>query len=540
MLTFCILPQSPTLLRIIYQAIYCLEVRMRGSGLVSIRDGAYSRFDHCNAVNELMPTQGLKTFLSKYVDETAVYRRWSQSEDDNPPSPVAMEDSQGVASPFPSNLRGPQSPRDSGLRFQAPHTPPSVSNPHTPASPHPIGQQQHNFGMTSPPTSHMPHPSPSGGVGAGGSGPSGGMMPLSPAQPSPMANSPGPHSLTPYMQGNPAHTDGSPFAALSPAASNWPGSPNIPRPSPRSGQSPDHKPIQIGGGAPGGGGHHLNRVLPQRSWAGAVPTLLTQEALDTLCRPSPHPQQEIASGNDMSPLERFLGCAFMRKQLQRRIQTEDYLKLVPCSEPGVVMFMVDTIKCHVSLKGSHMQSLHIKMSQPPQQPPLIPDKLMTLDELLILEQFFDTRVVAPPYRPNDMVTFCRLLNIGAPRVLKDFIQIMRLELIPDLSMNFRWTVQLSLRVPPSAAPIVPVGMPSFLVVRTKILFFVSFAAVNTLSHFGILQYFFCQPFLCSSKSRELLMGRVWTVLRWCCPLFMTHSPTSHSSLSVVRVPSPLR
>lgn len=41
------------------------------------------------------------------------------------------------------SLRPPQSPRDAGLRFQQPITPPQIgssSNPHTPASPHMIAQ----------------------------------------------------------------------------------------------------------------------------------------------------------------------------------------------------------------------------------------------------------------------------------------------------------------------------------------------------------------------------------------------------------------
>lgn len=262
-----------------------MEVRLRGGGLVSIRDGAYSRFDRINVVLDFTPTQGLKGFLSKYVDENAVYRRRSQSEDDNPPSPIQMDD-------------GPtwkQSPRDTGLRFAAPATPPSNSNPHTPASPHPIGQhgtQHPNFNMTSPPT-HMPHPSP-------------GFMPSSPLnQPSPMtAMSPNPNLA--YLQG---HTD-SPFAAqMSPAASGWPGSPGMPRPSPRPGQSPDHKSQMM---TP-----HHSRILPARSWAGAVPTLLTHEALETLCRPSHHPN---IPGPEMSPLERFLGCSFMKRQLQRLVK----------------------------------------------------------------------------------------------------------------------------------------------------------------------------------------------------------------------------
>lgn len=76
------------------------------------------------------------------MDESAVSRRRSQSEDDNPPSPVTMDSDGGSGSGnvgFLSHHRsGPQSPaqqRD-GLRFHPPLTPPSGSNPHTPASPH--------------------------------------------------------------------------------------------------------------------------------------------------------------------------------------------------------------------------------------------------------------------------------------------------------------------------------------------------------------------------------------------------------------------
>lgn len=122
------------------------------------------------------------------------------------------------------------------------------------------------------------------------------------------------------------HIDGSPFPAsqsmASPAASNWPGSPSVPRPSPaRPGQSPGHAALH----SPQASDHktvsHISRVLPQRSWAGAVPTLLTHEALELLCCPSIHPSN--LPGPDMSPLERFLGCVYMRRQLQRFIQTDD-------------------------------------------------------------------------------------------------------------------------------------------------------------------------------------------------------------------------
>lgn len=473
-LSFCMLPQSPCLMRLTYHAVYCLELRFRANRLVSIRDGASSRFER-NVIEEFTPIQGLKAFLSKYVDESAVYRGRAPHEDDNPLSPMGLEDnyggpssvagvSAGGSSPFlGAGMRGPQSPRDSGLRFPAPHTPPSSSNPHTPASPHPSagggsgsGAQSHaNFNLTSPPAPHMPHPSP------------GGLMPSSPLNPQPsphMVHSPGPNTL--YMQ---SHQD-SPFTAMSPANSNWPGSPSMPRPSPRPGQSPEHK--STGGGVGQGGGvgdRSGTRGTLNRPWAGAVPTLLTHEALETLCRPSPHPNKDINVA-DMSPLERFLGCVYMRRQLHRNIQSEETLTALNSTEPGVVLFKVDGLQCQVMLNQLHMQSLHLKVTQLPPMPDK-PTFQLSPDDLLVIEQYFDTRVAAPPYRPNALHSICRLLNLPG-HVVKDFVQIMRLELKPELGGDqLKWTVQMCMRMPPSALPIVPIGNPCVVLGRMKVLFF---------------------------------------------------------------------
>lgn len=57
------MPQCPTMLRLAYQGMYCLELKLRGIGLISLRDGAYSRFDRSNVVDEFTPTQGLKVIF---------------------------------------------------------------------------------------------------------------------------------------------------------------------------------------------------------------------------------------------------------------------------------------------------------------------------------------------------------------------------------------------------------------------------------------------------------------------------------------------
>ena len=72
-----------------------------------------------------------------------------------------------------------------------------------------------------------------------------------------------------------------------------------------------------------------------------------------------------------------------------------------------------------------MQSLHIKVTQ---VPPNIsgPDGKApyqwNLEDLQIIEQFFELRVTAPPYRPSTLSAFGRMLNVPL-QVLKDFIQV---------------------------------------------------------------------------------------------------------------------
>lgn len=117
-----------------------------------------------------------------------------------------------------------------------------------------------------------------------------------------------------------------------------------------------------------------------------------------------------------------------------------------------------------------MQSLHIKVS------PLNDGKLSVQwspEELQVIEQFFDFRVAAPPYRTSSLGGFGRTLNLP-PLVLKDAIQLMRLDLAPELIPGLKWHVQFCMRVPPSATPqVVPIGHPAILTCREKILLFVS-------------------------------------------------------------------
>ena len=67
------------------------------------------------------------------------------------------------------------------------------------------------------------------------------------------------------------------------------------------------------------------------------------------------------------------------------------------------------------------QSLHLKIE---------PDQAYShhwLPEMIhVLEKFFDTRVAAPPYRPNHLATFTRIL-LCPIEPLKDIVSIIRFD-----------------------------------------------------------------------------------------------------------------
>lgn len=130
-----------------------------------------------------------------------------------------------------------------------------------------------------------------------------------------------------------------------------------------------------------------------------------------------------------------------------------------------------------------MQSLHIKVSSLPmnstdgKQP-----YQWNPDDLEIIEKFFELRVAAPPYRPHSLRGFTRAISVQ-PSVLKDFIQLMRLDLMPDCIQGLKWNMQFCMRVPPAASPpIIPVGNPAVHIARQKILFFVSFYFVCVIKY----------------------------------------------------------
>ena len=70
-----------------------------------------------------------------------------------------------------------------------------------------------------------------------------------------------------------------------------------------------------------------------------VPTIYVVKRLSYFCTLFRPVSLTGSSGSCLvSPLHRFLGCVFMRRQLQHIIKNEEFLTMIATGEPSVIAF----------------------------------------------------------------------------------------------------------------------------------------------------------------------------------------------------------
>ncbi|XP_043223029.1 mediator of RNA polymerase II transcription subunit 14-like [Amphibalanus amphitrite] len=415
---FILLPQTAWHVRLVYRKTYCLSIHLHSDELVSVRDGAFCVSDRSRPLDELTPLRNLSAFLAKYAADPSF--SGVGGEDDTPPSPTSLELDPPSAVPAPA-ARPSGSPA-AHARFAHPMTPGSLSQPHTPASP------------------LQPSPAPAAPV-----------VSSSPAPSSTPLHAPSPGFLP---APSPSHVGHSPAAAgaMSPFTAQ-------PLMSPAVAGSPA-----------------VSKAPATRLRPAAAPVMLSHESFDQLCTRAPVPPAALRAAPDVmqvSPLERHLGCVYLRAHLRKTLEspsTPSIVRLQP-TEQGVIMFKTTCLQCRVRLEPEHVQTLHLSVQPNPDSM-----EQWQPEEMQVLERYFETKVAVPPYRHNTLKTFITMLNRQA-KVLRDFIRILQLEEITSDPNNpkasaMNWSVEWCTTSHPAALPaLIPVGLVSLIIVGNKVLFF---------------------------------------------------------------------
>lgn len=109
------------------------------------------------------------------------------------------------------------------------------------------------------------------------------------------------------------------------------------------------------------------------------------------------------------------------------------------------------------------------------------------EDLTVLERYFNRNVVSPPYKMNNLLSFCRMLTVPV-KVLRDFVLLIKKQMYPDSGQ--RWRVEVCLTLPHETSlrlEKLDSGMPSMVVQGDKVLYVVRSLLphlVPSVVHFG--------------------------------------------------------
>lgn len=206
----------------------------------------------------------------------------------------------------------------------------------------------------------------------------------------------------------------------------------------------------------------INQNQSQAQVQGGLSTLLSYQALSRLMTPGPPPSGMNPSNSIYcSALERFLACAAQRRKISQLLKEKSgVLSEVQQQDRLSTVFTSDCLTYKISLDNQNMQVLRFQvMAETSMQG-------LEREEMVNLERIFDTKVACPPYKLVPLTSFITLLCVPT-RILKDLIQLIKLEFQPNFNPGFHFKLLLS--YPISDAPILNAnpGHPAFVLSRDK-------------------------------------------------------------------------
>lgn len=121
-------------------------------------------------------------------------------------------------------------------------------------------------------------------------------------------------------------------------------------------------------------------------------------------------------------LEKHLGASFMIKNIHERLtKTPARWAATITSDSTAVCFSTDIMQYRFSL------DLHKGTVQMKATPQMIED--WRVEDIEVLERYFESRIGSYPFKTDPILGFCRILSNFPKNVLKDMIQIFRLEMV---------------------------------------------------------------------------------------------------------------
>lgn len=136
----------------------------------------------------------------------------------------------------------------------------------------------------------------------------------------------------------------------------------------------------------------------------------------------------------VSHLEQHLGMSFMIKNIHKRLTGPAWLAtaraLSPISDTTVICYASEHMQYRFSMDPSR------GLVQMKAIPNMIDD--WRAEDIEVLERYFEARIGSYPFKADPFLGFCRILFNFPKNVLRDFIEIFRMELVSWLSNLALW------------------------------------------------------------------------------------------------------
>ena len=204
-----------------------------------------------------------------------------------------------------------------------------------------------------------------------------------------------------------------------------------------------------------------------------VPVTLTHAGFSRMLEVMDHPGH--SKSQKVSHLESFFGSLSLRNHLIRVFKLDETVKIEK-HDSEVVVFAGSGklgpepgLQYTVQLNPATLRSLVLKVT-------MMNDSFgFQSDDLKVLQDFFEHKVVRPPHKPDVLTAFIRILG-AQPKLIKDFVRIMRLELQTDWT-DFKFRVEWCLTLPPYDKPFIAIPGTPAVVLRSKNLIYLQITEV---------------------------------------------------------------
>lgn len=123
----------------------------------------------------------------------------------------------------------------------------------------------------------------------------------------------------------------------------------------------------------------------------------------------------------VSRLEQHLGMSFMIKNIHKKLHAIGSARLVPPMTDTVICYTSDHMQYRFSIDPSRA-AVQMKAA------PLMNDDWRP-EDIEVVERYFETRICCYPFKADPFLTFCRIVFSFPKNVVRDFIEIFRMELV---------------------------------------------------------------------------------------------------------------